>query len=110
MMPLNATYRRLLLKHIPQLTPEDLNRYENLMALHSQLKFEQGMSPKKRTSKDDPAQKSYDDALAILAPVKNQYHKVNLQWNVRRDFALAQSDFPQIPNTCSVWATIFSCV
>ena len=99
MLPLNSTYRRMLLKHIPQLTSEDLDRYENLMALHTQLKFEQGMYPKKRTSKDDLVKKSYEKALEILAPVTKQYNKVNLQWKVRRDFASAQSDYPQIPYT-----------
>jgi hypothetical protein len=37
MLPLNLSFRRLILKYIPQISVEELERYENLMALRDQI-------------------------------------------------------------------------
>lgn len=45
MMPFTLSFRRLILKYIPQLKPEDVDRYESLLALRFHLRHERNYDP-----------------------------------------------------------------
>lgn len=45
MMPMNPGFRKLILRYNPKLSVEDLNRYDNLLALRLELAHERSMVP-----------------------------------------------------------------
>jgi hypothetical protein len=162
MMPFNLSFRRLVLKYIPQLKSEDIDRHESLLALRLQLVHERNYAPpdllppgengddnddgephkpapddkksregegtgkpsgeqeesksgketgqqpgKSSQNEDDdtPYQRDINkkiehvsrEAQAIVAPVARLFNAVQRLWIARRQFAVAQGHFLQIP-------------
>lgn len=73
MMPFNFSFRRLLIKFIPQVKKEDIDRYESLLALRHQLYLELVFAPpeddeeeKKKSgdNKDHPKKSSNEDSIS----------------------------------------------
>ncbi len=117
-MPLDLTFRKMLIKYIPQVTEKDLRKYEGLIALRHQL-IHETESPEsniptnkqKNTSKKNLGRKQkpptvVDDitriseqAQAIFAKVKWTYKMAYMLNIATRQFALQQGKFLQIPST-----------
>jgi len=109
MIPLSITHRRLISKYIPQVKCKEISKYESLLALHQNLWLESKLihptvyssifsnllSLKEEVNKE---------ASAIFDPVKTEIELVTKLWLARREFALIQGNFHQIPtNWKDMW-------
>lgn len=109
MMPFDLSFRRLVRKYIPQLSHQELNRHESLVALRHQLIQEEHMQPPGIPAKLPPGvsarvlspaiEAATRDANAILAPYKEQYEAVLRLWIARRNLAHKRGGMLQIPTT-----------
>jgi hypothetical protein len=101
MMPFALSFRRLVLKYIPQLKSEDLDRHESLIALRHQLIQEKNIKPPQTHLPilDENIEKAAREANAILAPYKKEFEAVLRLWLARRQLALKQGGLLQIPTT-----------
>ncbi|MBC8184233.1 hypothetical protein H8E88_24325 [candidate division KSB1 bacterium] len=97
MMPLDLTFRKMLVKYIPQVTEYDLRKYENLVAFRHQIRHEQAVTA---VGGDDiktvsaKAQKIFEDKKADK--YFEQVHKLEI---AARLYALEQRKFLQITPT-----------
>lgn len=93
-MPFNLTFRRLLRKYIPQLSEDDINRYESLIALRTHIYFE-GYSTKRNKAIKEITKK----AQAIIKPVEPNFNRASLLWKAIREYSLVQGNILQVPPT-----------
>jgi len=104
MMPYNLTFRRLLRKTVPQLTPENINDYENLTATRHHLVQEKALLPPGQPKPIGPVfdaliKESARQATSILSPHQDVLNASQELWSARRRLALQQGHFLQIPPT-----------
>ena len=102
MMPYNLTFRRLLRKTVPQLTPEKINEYESLTATRHHLIQEKSLLPPKKPVQPVLSlliKESAQQATIILSPHKRVLDASQELWVARRQLALQQGHFLQIPPT-----------
>ena len=99
MVPLSITHRRLLSKYIPQITCKDISKYESLLALQNDLYVEFKLSPEleKERAPASLIQEVNKEANIIFDPYRNEFELLTKLWQARREFALTQGDFHQIP-------------
>lgn len=101
MMPYSLTFRRLLKKYIPQLTDEEIDRHESLLALRTHLLYESNSIPP-----GIPAEITQisEEANRIIEPVAEEFTRTVQLWSARRELALEQRYFRQIaPTARGVW-------
>ena len=96
MMPLDLTFRRMLLKYIPQVTEKDLRKYESLIALRHQLVHEPTLPAVGGSigAISDEAQKIFG-----AKKVEKYYDKAHKLEIATRQYALQQGKFLQISPT-----------
>jgi len=121
MMPLHSAFRRTVRRYVPQLSPDDLDRYESLVSLINHLNVERGsLKPSTSTKKGakkgkrspsaveaispashlhDPDLLLRDEMKDILANYENLYRKSRELWIARRQLAVQYGNFLQIPYT-----------
>jgi hypothetical protein len=129
MTPLHLSFRGLISRYIPQLTHEDVTRYESLVAFRHQLILEENFEPPQKDEypqNDITRDKSPDDkspnsghskqtpprlipnglirnvnkqANDIVRPFKKEYEAVVRLWNARRQVVVRQRHYGQIPDT-----------
>lgn len=127
MMPLHTSFRRTLRRTIPQLSYQELDRYESLISLINHLKFEtsRGQEPPQQETKSNEENpispdRASDGSLGetpvlpdpisdidlitgeaneILEPYEKQYRHSHRLWVARRQLAVQQGNFLQIPYT-----------
>ncbi len=131
MLPLNLSFRKMIRKYIPQITSEDLNDYENLIALRHQVfqeinivgdispsdptnepgKENENNQPRNNNSgnnKDNEPPQLYRkelieqitiEANSIIKNYKKEFEAALKLWIARKQFALEQGYFLQIPHT-----------
>lgn len=111
MTPLDNSFENFLLKKIPNLTREELDRYDNALALSQDLRMLASVIPSSeqdRIKKEKDVQKKEEDipkdkldqALSltyqILTPYWRRYRKLHTIWFARRRYALYHGDLMQI--------------
>ena len=94
MMEFNLYFRRLLRKKILQTSDENLDRHECLLARRFQWE-RHGLN----------VNALYRHAGSIFSPFQEEYRLVHKLWITRRQFALEQGHFFQIPITVKNWKT-----
>jgi|GEM_PF-1402732 len=129
MTPFPLAFRNLVSRNIPQLTQEDIDRYESLVAFRHQLILEENyeqLQPNQPSQNHIPHGKAQDDksptpghprqtqprpvpnasirnvnkqANDIVRPFKEEYEAVVRLWNARRRVAVRQRHYGQIPDT-----------
>jgi hypothetical protein len=122
MTPLHGSFHRLVRRNIPQLSDEDLNNYDSLVAFRHQLLLEKSLQPPanhvelggKRSDKpphhgatpqhSEPTQKDFIDQVSrqandILRPYKREYEASVRLWNGRRRAATRLGNSLQIPDS-----------
>jgi hypothetical protein len=109
MMPIDLTFRRMLLKYIPQVSEYDIRKYESLIALRHQLIHEEIVKPTPIPSKSGTVAKHppvggsiglvTEDAQKIFKAVEPNYNRVHKLEIATRQFALEQGKYLQVPPT-----------
>jgi hypothetical protein len=122
MMPLHSAFRRTVRRYVPQLSSDDLDRYESLVSFVNHLSVERGSlklsaptikgakKGKRSPSVDETvrtASHSIDPDIAllreemndILANYEDLYQKSRELWIARRQLAVQYGNFLQIPYT-----------
>ncbi len=131
MMPLHAAFRRTVRRYVPQLSSDDLDRYESLVSFINHLSVERGSlkfsTPTKKGAKKGKRSPNVDETVRtashsedldilllreemkdILANYEDLYQKSRELWIARRQLAVQYGNFLQIPYTWrSLW--LFMC-
>jgi hypothetical protein len=112
MTPLDNSFENLLLKKIPDLTREEIDRYDNVLALSQDLRMLASVTHSseednikkerdKQKKEGDVSKDKLDQALTlsyqILTPYWRRYRKLHGIWLARKTFALCHGDLLQIP-------------
>jgi len=101
MVPLSITYRRLLSKYIPQITCKDISKYESLLAVQNDIYVEFKLTSKLITkpvrTPTTLIEELNKEAKAVFHPYNNEFELLTKLWQARREFALTQGNFHQIP-------------
>lgn len=122
MMPLNRSFRRLILTYIPELTTEDLNRYDSSLALRLELSQQKSVVPlqdpaingnndidvDKLASRPlgSPRERinalialTTDEAAKIIGPHYRRFSELQRLDLARRRLALYQGGLLQVPTS-----------
>lgn len=123
MLPFSLSFRRLLKKYIPQLSTEDLIRYENLTSLRHQLLHDIQYPPyiikmkkfirtdpdygdiykeveiEKNFTSEDEIDDITNEANKIIKPVEKYFDKVKKYDVARKQYIFAQGNLFQIPTS-----------
>jgi len=129
MTPLHLSFRNLISRNIPQLPHDAVERYESLVALRHHLILEENLKPPKKDGDDyddvkpgklrrgkspNPDHSNQTpprpkltglildvnkQANDIVRPFKKEYEAVVRLWNARRQVAVRQRHYGQIPDT-----------
>jgi hypothetical protein len=99
MVPLSITHRRLLSKYIPQITCKDISKYESLLALQNDMYIEFVLSfkLKKVRTPTNLIEEINKEAKNVFYPYNREFELLSKLWQARREFALTQGNFHQIP-------------
>lgn len=116
MMPMHPVLRRRLLKYIPELTSDDLRRYDSWLALRWELSQQRSVVPKQTTHDpnypttnpdypannprqgiDDLIEQSLKGATNIIEPVVKDYIALHDEWLAGRGAAAQRRGLLQIP-------------
>jgi hypothetical protein len=126
MMPFHPSFRFLLRKYIPQVSNEELDRHESLMALRLQLKLEQNMRPertkpvyaqaegdsdrdiRKQLIREATVQANGTDGVGIFAGFEKEFNAVQQPWIASRQLALRPSPYSQTLSVQTRWKTLLS--
>ena len=124
MMPFHPSFRFLLRKYIPQVSNEELDRHESLMALRLQLKLEQNMRPertkpgyaqaqgdsdrdiRKQLIREATVQANGTDGVGIFAGFEKEFNAVQQLWIASRQLALRPSPYSQTLSVQKRWKTL----
>ena len=100
MLPLDASFRGLILKYIPELKDENIRRYENLTALRKELIDEKTADESGRKKylpgKDDLIKRYSKEIHDIVEPYKKEFEAAHQIYMSRQRLAYAQSNLLQI--------------
>jgi hypothetical protein len=122
MTSLHAAFRRTVRRYVPQLSSDDLDRYESLVSLINHLNVERGSlklsTPTKKAANKGKRSPSAGEAINptshlldpdilllrdemkdILANYEDLYQKSRELWIARRQLAVQSGNFLQIPYT-----------
>ena len=101
MVPLSITHRHLVSKYIPQVTCKDISKYESLLALQNDLYIEFQLTSKLVTTPVRTPTSLIDEvnkeAKNVFYPYNKEFELLTKLWQARREFALTQGNFHQIP-------------
>jgi hypothetical protein len=121
MMPFHPSFRFLLRKYIPQVSNEDLDRHESLMALRLQLKLERNMPPetptpdyrqaagesardlRNRLIREATVQANGTDGTGIFSSFEREFNAVHRLWTARRQLALRPNPYSQTLSSPGRW-------
>lgn len=101
MVPLSITHRRLVSKYIPQVTCKDISKYESLLAIQNDIYVEFQLTAKLATTSVTTPTSLIDEvnneAKNVFHPYQKEFELLTKLWQARREFALTQGNFHQIP-------------
>src|SRR5215475_5612485 len=121
MMPFHPSFRFLLRKYIPQVSNQDLDRHESLIALRLQLKLERNMPPeiptpdyrqavtestrdlRNRLIREATIQANGTDGAGIFSGFEKEFNAVHQLWTARRQLALQPNPYSQTLSTPGRW-------
>ena len=128
MMPFHPSFRFLLRKYIPQVSNEDLDRHESLMALRLQLKLERNMRPEttrsdySQTQRKSPrdvrnqlireatVQANGTDGTGIFSGFEKEFNAVQQLWTAGRQLALRPNPYSQTLSAPKRWKKLVESV
>jgi hypothetical protein len=128
MMPFHPSFRFLLRKYIPQVSNEDLDRHESLMALRLQLRLEQNMRPettrpgyaqthgesardiRNQLIREATVQANGTDGVGIFSGFEKEFNAVQQLWIASRQLALRPSPYSQTLSAQKRWKTLLESV
>ena len=128
MMPFHPSFRFLLRKYIPQVSNEDLDRHESLMALRLQLRLERSMRPETtrpdypQTQRKSPrdvrnqlireatVQANSTDGTGIFSGFEKEFNAVQQLWVARRHLALRPNPYSQTLSSLKRWKKLVESV
>jgi hypothetical protein len=100
MTPLDSSFESLLLRKIPALKKEELDKYANLLALSHELRMLLSAIPLRDDEGREIIENNLDRALngsyKILNPYWKRYNTLHKKWFARKRFALYRGDLLQI--------------
>lgn len=100
MLPLNLSFRRLVLKYIPQLISKNLDNYESLTALRHQIKVDVKVFNWNQTRENASESSTHGVNVSVnssdLSNIQN-YSRVQRLYIAKRYYALQQGVFQQTP-------------
>jgi len=127
-MPFHPSFRFLLRKYIPQVSNEDLDRHESLMALRLQLKLERNMPPGATTSdykqtrggsardirnqliREATVQANSTNGTGIFSGFEKEFNAVQQLWIARRQLALRPNPYSQTLSSLRRWKKLVESV
>jgi len=105
MTPFNISFRKLLRKYIPQIDNEQLDKHESLFAARTQLMNDIKIIDERKWQnylsqlKQHPITSISNESEEIFQNYSKQYNAVHELWLARRQFALEQGKYLQIPTS-----------
>lgn len=111
MLSLNLSFRRLVLKYIPQLISKDLDKYESLTALRHQISEDVRtlstadpiVNQKREDSKESSTHEANITIRKNFIPNVNNYKRVQKLYMAKRQYALQQGNYLQVPSSPSAF-------
>src|SRR6266850_4378505 len=128
MMPFHPSFRFLLRKYIPQVSNEDLDRHESLMALRLQLRLERNMPPgttrpdykqaagesardiRNQLIREATVQANGTDGTGIFSSFEREFNAVHQLWIARQQLALRPNTYSQTVSTQRHWKKLVGSV
>jgi hypothetical protein len=98
MVPLDQSFENLLLRKIPGLTREELEKYDHTLVLSQHLRLLASVVPPGERKKiiEEKLDHSLRQSYGLLKPYWKQYARVHKIWLARRKFAQNRGSFSQI--------------
>jgi len=107
MMLLDDSYRTLVKKYVPQITPVDLERHERLLAWRHHVHLEANFLPAKVQQTPDErrrvlmkqSQQILHAVNEVMVDYDTKFKAIDRLWQARKRYALEQGCFLQIPSS-----------
>jgi len=104
MTPFNISFRKLLRKYIPQIDNVQLDEHESLFAARAQFLNDINLFNKRELGEyiqpeENPITNISKESEDIFRNYAKQYNAVHELWLARRQFALEQGKYLQIPTS-----------
>ncbi len=99
MLPINPTYRRLIRKYVPQISKNDLEKYDSYLAYCYHDKLIPSPPPTKSITapgQEIPLPDSIKELLEKLNNLKKYIAATYQIWTARRDYAIQQKNLLQL--------------
>ena len=103
MLPLNLSFRKILRKYIPQVSPEELERYDRYVGLMHQVNEVVRTIGDPGDHRQTLIQNAINEANNIINPYQNLFRAALRLYMARRIFAQVQGNFFQFPTS---WANL----